>query len=129
MNTVEKIFSLMAMNKITAKQLAQETGISQSNFTEWKKGRSNPKINAIQAIANYFNIPVEQLISDGEPQQKQEVILFNNSEPLILEMNISDDPDTRERILKIRNSISEMLNDMNEQELKRTEQVISALKN
>ncbi len=119
----------MAMNKITAKQLAQETGISQSNFTEWKKGRSNPKINAIQAIANYFNIPVEQLISDGEPQQKQEVILFNNSEPLILEMNISDDPDTRERILKIRNSISEMLNDMNEQELKRTEQVISALKN
>ena len=129
MNTVEKIFSLMAMNKITAKQLAQETGISQSNFTEWKKGRSKPKINAIQAIANYFNVPVEQLISDGEPQKKQEVLLFENSEPLILEMNISDDPDTRERILKIRNSISEMLNGMNEQELKRTEQVISALKN
>lgn len=60
--TVEKIFILMSQNKVTAKQVAQDTGISQSNFTEWKKGRSNPKIEATTAIAKYFNVPVEYLL-------------------------------------------------------------------
>ena len=60
--TVDRIFELIKQNKMTAKQVAAETGISQSNFTEWKKGRSNPKPDAIKAIADFFKVSTAYLI-------------------------------------------------------------------
>lgn len=56
-----RIFELMEKEHVTAKQLSAATGISQSNFTEWKKGRSNPKLDALIQISEYFNVPVEYL--------------------------------------------------------------------
>lgn len=61
-----RIFELMDKNKVTAKQLSIATGISQSNFTEWKKGRSNPKFEALVQISEYFNVPVEYLTGSNE---------------------------------------------------------------
>ena len=54
-----RIFELMEKEHVTAKQLSAATGISQSNFTEWKKGRSNPKVDALIQISEYFSVPVE----------------------------------------------------------------------
>lgn len=56
-----RIFELMEKEHVTAKQLSAATGISQSNFTEWKKGRSNPKLEALIQISEFFNVPVEYL--------------------------------------------------------------------
>lgn len=56
-----RIFELMEKEHVTAKQLSTATGISQSNFTEWKKGRSNPKLEALIQISEFFNVPVEYL--------------------------------------------------------------------
>ena len=56
-----RIFELMEKEHVTAKQLSAATGISQSNFTEWKKGRSNPKYEALIQISEFFNVPVEYL--------------------------------------------------------------------
>lgn len=61
---VEKIFELMKERKLTAKQLSEATGISQSNFTEWKKGRSNPKYEALSLIADYFDVSVDYLLGN-----------------------------------------------------------------
>lgn len=35
-----RIFELMEKEHVTAKQLSAATGISQSNFTEWKKAEA-----------------------------------------------------------------------------------------
>lgn len=70
-STVQKIFQLMSERKVTAKQVSSETGISQSNFTEWKKGRSNPKIDSIKSIADYFELPVEYFICEDEPENSE----------------------------------------------------------
>lgn len=56
-----RIFELMEKEHVTAKQLSAATGISQSNFTEWKKGRSNPKLEALIQISEFFNVPIEYL--------------------------------------------------------------------
>lgn len=43
--------------------VAKETGIPKSTFTDWKNGRSKPKIEKLLKIAAYFGTPVENLIA------------------------------------------------------------------
>lgn len=46
----------------TSYQVAKETGISQSTLSDWKNGRSNPKIDKLKILADYFGVPIEQLL-------------------------------------------------------------------
>lgn len=38
--------------------VALAAGIPKSTFTEWKKGRSQPKLEKLQKIAGFFDVPV-----------------------------------------------------------------------
>lgn len=40
-------------------RVSRETGITKSTFSDWKSGRSNPKIEKIKKLADYFGVPVE----------------------------------------------------------------------
>lgn len=48
--------SLLKANKCRAVDVAKATGISQTVFSEWKKGKSNPKIDKLQKIADFFGV-------------------------------------------------------------------------
>ena len=65
---VNKIFELMKLRGLNAKQVSIETGISQSSFTEWKKGRAKPKTDALIILSKYFGIPLEQLTGIETPE-------------------------------------------------------------
>lgn len=39
-------------------RVSQETGITKSTFSDWKSGRSNPKIEKIKKLADYFGVPI-----------------------------------------------------------------------
>ena len=41
--------------------VAKATGIGKSTFTDWKNGRSSPKGEKLQKIADYFGVPAEYL--------------------------------------------------------------------
>lgn len=58
----EKIQRLMDSRGITAYQLAKETGIAPSRFSQWKRGDCNPKVDKIQKIAEYFGVTIEYLL-------------------------------------------------------------------
>lgn len=58
----EKIQKLIDERGITAYQLAKETGISPSRFSEWKRGGCKPKIDKLQKIAHYFDVPIEYFL-------------------------------------------------------------------
>ena len=60
--SVQKIFELLKQNNLTAKQVSKDTGISASNFTEWKKGRNEPGIQTIKILADYFNVSADYLL-------------------------------------------------------------------
>lgn len=61
-DAVKKIFNLIDKANLTAKKVSSDTGITQSLFTEWKKGRSNPSAEKLAILANYFGVSVDYLL-------------------------------------------------------------------
>lgn len=49
--------------------VARETGITKSTFTDWKNGRSEPKDAKLKKIADLFGVSV-QYLRDGEESDK-----------------------------------------------------------
>lgn len=62
----EKLALLLKQHGISASKLAKETGISAPSLTYWKQGKYTPQAKTIQAIANYFNVPVAYFYDDTE---------------------------------------------------------------
>ena len=56
---------------VTAYKVAKATGISQTTFSNWKSGRSIPKTDAMQKIADYFGVTLDYLTTGKEePNEK-----------------------------------------------------------
>ena len=49
--------------KVRDSEVAKATGITKSTFSDWKSGRSNPKQDKLQKIAEYFGVPLEYFTS------------------------------------------------------------------
>ena len=43
---------------ITDYQVSKDTGIPKSTFSEWKSGRSKPKVEKLKILADYFGVDV-----------------------------------------------------------------------
>ncbi len=57
--------NLLKMNKTTVYRVSKSTGISASTFTDWKTGRSVPKLDKIKLIAEYFGVSLDYMINEG----------------------------------------------------------------
>lgn len=55
----EKYVSLRDKKGVTDYRVSVDTGITKSTFTDWKTGRSKPKVDKLQILADYFGVPVE----------------------------------------------------------------------
>lgn len=55
----KKFAELLAKNNKTPYQVAKDTGIPQSTLSNWKTGRSKPKVDKLQVLADYFGVAVE----------------------------------------------------------------------
>lgn len=51
--------------------VVKATGITKSTFSDWKSGRSKPKDEKIQKIADYFGVTAEYLRTGKEPDKKE----------------------------------------------------------
>lgn len=58
---------LLIERGVTAYRVSLETGISTATLTDWKKGRSTPKVDKLQKIAAYFGVTVDTLLGK-EPE-------------------------------------------------------------
>lgn len=65
----EKFKQLLDAKGVTPYRVGKETGISAATFSEWKSGKSNPKADKIQKIAEYFDVPVSYFYDDEEQKQ------------------------------------------------------------
>lgn len=54
----------------TAYQVSKATGISTGSLTDWKKGRSSPKIENLQKIADYFGVTIDYFYGKAEPKKE-----------------------------------------------------------
>ena len=55
--------NLLKMNNTTVYRVSKETGIAASTFSDWKSGRSVPKLDKIKLIAAYFDVSLEYMLS------------------------------------------------------------------
>lgn len=58
----------------TAYKVAKETGISQPTLSDWKNGKSVPKADKLQKIADHFNVSLDYLMTGKEPEEKESVL-------------------------------------------------------
>ena len=54
---------------LTDYRISKETGISQSTFTDWKNGRSKPKRDKMQKIADALGVTIDFLTTGAEKSE------------------------------------------------------------
>ena len=98
----EKIFELILRNGMTQKEFSEETGISQSTISDWKRKGTNPSADKILKICEVLKVTPYELLGENETEQNEgnpEMSAGNETEKIILEgfRNLSDRK--KERIL------------------------------
>lgn len=58
----EKYKALRDKKGVTDYRVSVETGITKSTFTDWKNGRSTPKIEKLKMLADYFDVKIEDFL-------------------------------------------------------------------
>lgn len=72
----ERIFQLMEKRGLSAYRVSKDTGISQASLADWRKGRSNPKIDKLQKLAAYFGVSIYYLtgeVDDFDSARQQKI--------------------------------------------------------
>ncbi len=60
----EKFSTLLQQKNVTAYRVAKDTGIPANTFTDWKTGRSKPKVDKLAVLAKYFGVSIEYFLSE-----------------------------------------------------------------
>ena len=58
----EKFERLLSERNLTAYQVAKETGLTSTMFSEWKSGKAKPKADKLLKLAEYFKVPIEYFL-------------------------------------------------------------------
>lgn len=54
----KKYEKLLKKTGKTSYQVSKDTGIGENTLSQWKTGRSNPKLDKLVILANYFGVSV-----------------------------------------------------------------------
>lgn len=61
----KKYEELLLKSGETSYQVSKATGIGQNTLSNWKTGRSQPKVDKLQKIADHFGVPVSYFLESG----------------------------------------------------------------
>lgn len=67
----QKYVKLRDEKGVSDYRVSEDTGITKSTFTDWKSGRSQPKLDKLKILADYFGVSIEYFINDGPEQEKE----------------------------------------------------------
>lgn len=60
----EKYVQLRDKKGVTDSKVSLDTGITKSTFTDWKKGRSCPKVGKLKLLADYFGVTLDYFVEE-----------------------------------------------------------------
>ena len=63
----------LRINKVSRTQLSESLGISYSTISDWVNGKSYPRIDKIELMANYFGINKSDLVEDKANQKEIDI--------------------------------------------------------
>lgn len=84
----EKIFKILEKKHISQKEFSEQTGISQSTISDWKRKKTNPSADKILKICEVLNVTPYELLSEGKMDNngKMDYLLaLNEDEEVLLE--------------------------------------------
>lgn len=103
----EIFLKLLNEKGVTAYKVGKATGIAGSTFTDWKNGRSVPKQEKLQKIADYFGVSLEYLTT-GKDSQTDYLYSDENADLLIkITKSVKNDPAFADRMARYMSLISE----------------------
>lgn len=112
----EIFLKLLNEKGVTAYKVGKATGIAGSTFTDWKSGRSVPKQEKLQKIADYFGVSLDYLMTGKESNPSMDYLYtVENSDFLIEVTSKAKDKEFVERMMKYMSLLSEdqkSINDM-----------------
>lgn len=87
-NTIsENIKKLILEKGVTQTELAKALGVNESTVGKWLLGKAIPRMNTIEKLADYFNVPQylilerrDKILQASKSPQKKEIPLFNKIE-------------------------------------------------
>ena len=56
--------TLLEKTNKTAYRVSKDTGIAQSVLSDWKRGISNPKVDKLKKLSDYFGVPLEYFLEE-----------------------------------------------------------------
>lgn len=66
-----KYVKLRNQSKKTDYQVSKDTGITRSTFSDWKSGRSKPKLDKLVILAKYFGVSIEYFLDQEKANDKR----------------------------------------------------------
>lgn len=64
------IFEKLLQDKgVTPYKVAKETGIATATLSDWKNGKSTPKADKMQKIADYFGVTLDYLLGNEQKEK------------------------------------------------------------
>lgn len=58
----EKFMELLEKTQKTVYRVSKDTGISTTTLYDWRDGRSKPKVDKLQILAEYFGVSIEYFL-------------------------------------------------------------------
>ena len=62
----EKLQELRKRRGLTQEELAEALYVSRTAISKWESGRGYPSIDSLKAIAGYFSVTIDELLSGDE---------------------------------------------------------------
>lgn len=72
LSKIPRLFELMEERNTKAKDIVQATGIAQSSFTDWRKGKM-PSPDKLKILADYFNVSIEYLTGSESDENSLDI--------------------------------------------------------
>lgn len=107
----QKIFSMMEQKGMTQKDFSEQTEISQSTISDWKRKKTNPSADKILKICEVLQITPYELLSDVDTKDgdsKVDYIIQNKDESILLESFRRLDIKQKQRVLGYLEALSDM---------------------
>ena len=72
----ERFKRLLQEKGVRVTDVAQATGIAETNFSEWKAGRATPKFDRLCKIADYFGVSVDYFATGVMSKKPKRIPVF-----------------------------------------------------
>lgn len=96
---LDRVITLMEKSNIKAAQLTAELGISTSSFTDWKKGKGKPSLDAVIKFSDYFHVSIDYLVHGKEFKQSDNLEFSNSRDGEFLNKLHMLSPELQDKLL------------------------------